>query len=221
MTDKTDFDKVEDGFELILEGLGLDLEDPHVKDTPRRAARAWFEELSAGITGDEPDITMFPQDGESGMVVLRQIPIRSLCSHHLLPFVGEAVVGYIPGNGKILGLSKLSRIANYWARRPQVQERLTRQIADDLWARVGGRQGNVEFKEIRDPETGEPVPSAELTYNQMSTPSGGVGVVIRARHMCMELRGVKHRSDMVTSELRGVFNEGRVRSEFMALARED
>lgn len=126
--------QVEAGFQMILEGLGLDWQnDPHLKDTPLRCTRAWVDELAAGLTGEllVPELRAFDNPGDSGMVVLGNIPIKSMCAHHLLPFVGTAVIGYI-GNGKILGLSKLSRIANYYARRPQVQEQLTNQIADAL-----------------------------------------------------------------------------------------
>lgn len=210
------------GFSLILEGLGLDLEDPHVKDTPERAARAWYRELCSGLTGGEPNITVFPsEENVNGMIILRDIPVKSLCSHHLLPFIGRAVVGYIPGGDHILGLSKLSRIVNHWSRRPQVQERLTQQIADDLWERVGGEQIQIEHQEFftQHPEWVTP---ADQNYSGVPLQylwQGGVGVIIRARHMCMELRGVNHASDMMTSALRGKFlNEPQVRAEFLKLA---
>lgn len=184
--------KVAEGFRLILEGLGMDLDSPHVRGTPERAAKAWWQEICRGLTEEPPRLTTFPSESDQ-MILLRGIPIRSLCSHHLLPFVGEASIAYIPGKGEILGLSKLSRIADFWARRPQVQEELTEQIADAVAAKV------------------------------MMLPScpdlGGVGVLIRANHMCMELRGVKHSGDMVTSALRGVFRlEPEVRAEFLNLA---
>ena len=211
------------GFRRILRGLGLDLDDPHVKDTPERAARAWYRELCSGLTGGEPEITVFPtEDNVNGMIILRDIPVKSLCSHHLLPFIGRAVVGYIPGGDHILGLSKLSRIVNYWARRPQVQERLTQQIADDLWERVGGSGYEAQYVP---PDFTIPVTPSSPTFASISTGefvfSGGVGVIIRARHMCMELRGVNHASDMMTSALRGKFlYEPQVRAEFLKLAGE-
>jgi len=128
------------------------------------------------------------------MIMLRHIPIRSVCAHHLLPFVGEATVAYIPGGGKIIGLSKLSRIADYWARRPQVQEDLTAKIADYIAKLVTQRARHRQKLK------------------------GGVGVIIRARHMCMELRGVAHQGEMVTSALRGAFLHGDARHEFLQLA---
>ena len=212
-------DLVAAGFTLILKGLGMDLHDPHVKDTPERAAHAWYHELCLGLTGKKPDITTFPsEDNVNGMIILRDIPVKSLCSHNLLPFIGHAVVGYIPGEEHILGLSKLSRIVNHWSRRPQVQDRLTQQIADDLWHRVGSQAFTVTYP-YQDQDfvyTGDDVSeniSVQTVY------SGGVGVVIRARHMCMELRGVNHASDMITSALRGKFlNEPQVRAEFLKLA---
>jgi len=180
------------GLAIVLQGLGVDLADVHLKDTPWRAARAWHNELCAGLTTPEPVVTAFDYGGTAEMQVLRDIPVHSMCAHHLLPFVGTAQVGYVSGNQKLIGLSKLARIVDHFARRPQVQEQLTTMIADYLWERVG---------------------------DQTMKRPGGVGVVIRANHFCMELRGVKHKGDMVTSALRGVFEEGRVRSEFMALVK--
>lgn len=186
------FDRVVKGYKLVLEGLGVDLDDPHFRDTPHRAAKAMYSELCAGLTGDPPKITVFPSDGQSQMVVLQDIPVKSLCAHHLLPFIGTATIGYIPSRGQILGLSKLSRITDYCARRPQVQEVLTNDIANELWVLVGGGEHEI----------------------------GGVGVVVQARHLCMEVRGVNHAGNMVTSALRGVFTEAEVRAEFLSLAKE-
>lgn len=188
---KQDEQKLVEGFRLILEGLGLDPSNsPHLKNTPERAARAWYHELCAGLTSEVPKITTFPSKIKQ-MVVLRDVPIRSLCAHHLLPFYGHAVIAYIPGNHKLLGLSKLSRIANYWARRPQVQEELTDQIADYLAKLVMPKDGS----------------------------AGGVGVIIQARHLCMEFRGVNHAGMMVTSALRGIFHTMiDVREEFLRLS---
>lgn len=188
MSTSRNFEDVVKGFELVLAGLGV-AGGVHTKETANRAAKAWFHELCAGLTGDPPKITTFPSDANE-MVILRDIPIRSMCAHHLLPFAGSAVVAYIPGKKRILGLSKLSRLADYWARRPQVQEELTNQIADAVAAHVLDRQRN----------------------------RGGVGVLIRANHTCMSLRGVKHQGDMLTSALRGVFTEPEVRDEFLRLA---
>lgn len=184
------------GFRRVLQGLGLDLEDPHLKETPERAARAWYNELCSGITQPKPKITTFPVEGDE-MVLLTDIPVRSLCSHHLLPFYGTAAVAYIPGtNNVLLGVSKLSRVVDYWARRPQVQEALTVQIADYL-AKVLGVEDNRGMAHVS---------------------SGGVGVVLRAEHMCMSCRGVKHKGEMITSAMRGVFfSNPQTRAEFLQL----
>jgi GTP cyclohydrolase I len=125
-----------------------------------------------------------------------------LCSHHLLPFYGTAAIGYVPGNGKILGLSKLSRIVDYWARRPQVQEDLTAQVADHLAKLVlGTEQANIS--------------PAQAPFTNVA---GGVGVVIKATHMCMTLRGVCHSGMMITSAVRGVFGTNpSARAEYLNL----
>lgn len=128
-----DVEQVERALELLIQGLGLDRSDPHLKDTPRRAAEAWVKELCAGLNGPQFRLTTFPSEleSDSGMVALQQIPVKSLCAHHLLPILGWATVAYVP-NGQLCGLSKLSRVVDHFARRPQVQERLTNQIADFL-----------------------------------------------------------------------------------------
>jgi GTP cyclohydrolase I len=109
----------------LLEALGADLADESLRDTPRRMASAYAELLSP-----EPfDATTFPNDGNyDELVVVRDIPFHSLCEHHVLPFVGVAHIGYIPGE-RIVGLSKLARVVDHFARDLQVQERLTSQIA--------------------------------------------------------------------------------------------
>lgn len=126
-------EQLERAFELLIEGLGLDHSDSHLQDTPRRAAEAWAKELCAGLNGPQFRLTTFPVESEadSSMVALQQIPVKSICAHHLLPILGWATVAYVP-NGQLCGLSKLSRVVDHFARRPQVQERLTNQIADFL-----------------------------------------------------------------------------------------
>ncbi|BCJ29400.1 GTP cyclohydrolase I FolE [Actinocatenispora sera] len=112
----------------FIAALGVDLDAESLQDTPGRMARAYAELF----TPRPFDLTTFPNDeGYDELVLARSIPIRSVCEHHLLPFVGVAHVGYLPGS-RILGLSKLARIVEHFACRPQVQERLTKQIADWL-----------------------------------------------------------------------------------------
>jgi GTP cyclohydrolase I len=112
----------------FLRALGIPLDGESLAGTPRRMARAYAELFSPRPF----DLTTFPNDeGYDELVLARGIPVRSVCEHHLLPFVGVAHVGYLPGE-RILGLSKLARVVEYFACRPQVQERLTKQVADWL-----------------------------------------------------------------------------------------
>ncbi|WP_051607085.1 GTP cyclohydrolase I FolE [Microbacterium sp. CH12i] len=112
----------------FLRALGVSLESEHLRATPERMARAWAELL----TPREFDLTTFPnEEGYDEMVIVRDIPVRSICEHHLLPFSGRASIGYLPGE-RIVGLSKLARIMEHFASRPQTQERLTKQVAQWL-----------------------------------------------------------------------------------------
>lgn len=113
----------------FLRALGLDLDSESMRRTPARMARAYAE-----LFEPRPfELTTFPNDeGYDELVLARDIPVRSVCEHHLLPFVGTAHIGYLPGP-RILGLSKLARVLEHFACRPQVQERLTKQVADWLW----------------------------------------------------------------------------------------
>ncbi|MCA1835370.1 MAG: GTP cyclohydrolase I [Actinobacteria bacterium] len=112
----------------LLRALGIPLDGESLAGTPRRMARAYAELFSPRPF----DLTTFPNDeGYDELVLARGIPVRSVCEHHLLPFVGVAHVGYLPGK-RILGLSKLARVVEHFACRPQVQERLTKQVADWL-----------------------------------------------------------------------------------------
>jgi GTP cyclohydrolase IA len=112
----------------FLRALGVSLDTESLAGTPRRMARAYAELF----TSRPFDLTTFPNDeGYDELVLARSIPVRSVCEHHLLPFFGVAHVGYLPGE-RILGLSKLARVVEHFARRPQVQERLTKQVADWL-----------------------------------------------------------------------------------------
>ena len=112
----------------LLRALGLDLADENLVETPRRMAQALIEMTS----GRDFELTTFPNEEEyDELVLVRDIPLQSLCEHHVLPFVGRAHVGYLPGD-RILGLSKFARMVELPARRPQTQERLTKRIADHL-----------------------------------------------------------------------------------------
>jgi GTP cyclohydrolase I len=118
---------------MLLEALGLDLDDESMARTPERMAASLVEL----ITPRPFQLTTFPNDGGyDELIVARSIPVRSLCEHHMLPFVGTAHIGYLPGE-RILGLSKLARVLEHFSSRPQVQERLTVQVANWLEAQLG------------------------------------------------------------------------------------
>jgi GTP cyclohydrolase I len=169
----------------IIELLGLDLSDPNLTETPERVAKMYLEMFHGLAEGAEPKVTFFPNDERyTAMVMEKDIPFYSMCSHHFVPFYGHAHLAYIP-NDKIVGLSKMPRIVEFYARRPQLQERLTEQIAGFL---------------------------AEKLNPQ------GVMVVIEARHLCVEMRGVKKSGALtVTSAIRGIFFNRPVREEFLDL----
>lgn len=183
-----DTDRIRDiasHFRKVIELLGLDLADPNLVETPERVAKMYLE-LFAGLSGGaEPRVTFFPNDeGYTSMVMEKDIPFYSLCSHHFVPFYGHAHVAYIP-NQSIVGLSKMARMVDFYARRPQLQERLTEQIAGFMAEKL-------------DPQ--------------------GVMVVIEARHLCVEMRGIKKPGAVtVTSAIRGIFNTQTVREEFLDL----
>ncbi|MBN2848225.1 MAG: GTP cyclohydrolase I FolE [Coriobacteriia bacterium] len=125
--------RIEEGVRLILEGIGEDTSREGLLDTPRRVA-SMYEEIFAGLGQDPADhFTVTFNEGHQEMVLIRDIPLYSVCEHHLVPFLGKAHVAYIPGkDGRICGLSKIARLVDVFAKRPQVQERLTSQIADTL-----------------------------------------------------------------------------------------
>lgn len=172
--------------EVLLHSLGEDLHREGLKETPARVAKAWAK-WTEGYNQDPSDIIKtFEEADYDEMVMVKDIPFYSKCEHHLADIFGEVTIAYIP-QGRVLGLSKLSRIVNVFARRLQVQERMTVQIANALQA-----------SELR-PQ--------------------GVGVLVRARHMCMESRGICQQGHhTVTSALRGAIAAGEPRSEFLRLS---
>lgn len=171
----TDRARVAAAFRNFLEALGLDLSDPNLLGTDERVARACEEILGGLSPAAEPRISTFPNDSDYGeLITVKDIPFYSLCAHHFLPFFGTAHVAYIPGQ-RLAGLSKLPRVVNYFAQRPQLQERITTQVADLLLDRL------------------EPI---------------GVIVVLEARHLCMEMRGVSRPGVMTrTCTVRGDISE--------------
>jgi GTP cyclohydrolase I len=128
-----DLAKIEEGVRLILEGIGEDPARPGLEGTPRRVAHL-YAEICAGLHSDPRQyLHVLPATTHDEMVILKDIPIHSLCEHHLLPMKGVAHIAYIPKAGRIVGLSKLARVADLMAKKPQIQERLTTEIADLLY----------------------------------------------------------------------------------------
>jgi GTP cyclohydrolase I len=119
-------------FRQIMHALNLDLTDTSLRDTPERFAQMYVEELFWGLDSAAfPDMHTFENEMPEGVICIKEIPIKSMCEHHFVPIIGTAAVAYIPTT-RILGLSKMNRLVEYYCRRPQLQERLTSQIADAL-----------------------------------------------------------------------------------------
>ena len=178
--------RVADLVRQLLVELGEDPEREGLKKTPERVARSlafltrgYRQNLKAVVNG-----AYFTSD-TNHMVILKDIELYSMCEHHMLPFYGKCAIGYI-SKGKVLGVSKLARIVDMFARRLQIQERMTEEIANAIMSEA----------------------KAE-----------GVGVVIKAKHLCMMMRGVqKQNSEMVTSAVLGTFRtDEKVRQEFLSL----
>ncbi len=174
--------KFTEAIKTILELIGEDPQREGLKKTPYRVFKA-YEYMTKGYKQDPKEVlnqALF-ESSNNEMVIVRDIEFYSLCEHHLLPIIGRAHVAYIP-NGKVVGLSKIPRLIEVYARRLQIQEQLTEQIAEAI-------------SEVIEPK--------------------GVGVVLQARHMCMEMRGVeKAYSSTTTSALRGIFLKEKTRKEF-------
>jgi GTP cyclohydrolase I len=126
-------EKIQEHFAAILDILGMDLTDDSLKGTPKRVAKAYVKEIFGGLNPERrPSTSTFENKYEYGeMLVEKNITLYSTCEHHLLPIIGKAHIAYI-SNGKVVGLSKMNRIVDYYAKRPQVQERLTLQVIEEL-----------------------------------------------------------------------------------------
>ncbi len=134
-----DLPKLENAVRQILEAVGEDPDREGLKETPQRVARM-YAEVFAGLHRDiSKDIKVFHEEGNDEMILIGDIPFYSMCEHHLLPFHGKAHVVYIPRDGRILGLSKVARIVDTLSRKPQLQERLTSEIADKIQEAVDAR----------------------------------------------------------------------------------
>ena len=125
-----DKEKIQQAVRDILEAIGEDPDREGLRETPRRVADM-YSEIFAGLSEDPKTLLkFFHEEGSDEIVLVKDIPLYSMCEHHLLPFVGKAHIAYIPQNGKVIGLSKLARIVKNFASKPQLQERLTADIAD-------------------------------------------------------------------------------------------
>ncbi len=135
---KEKINKIQKSVKDILDTLGLDLTDDSLKGTPKRVAKAYVNEIFGGLNPEnKPKLSTFENNYKYGeMLVEKNIVVYSTCEHHFLPIVGRAHVAYI-SNGKVIGLSKMNRIVDYYARRPQVQERLTMQVVQALQKAMG------------------------------------------------------------------------------------
>lgn len=174
---------------LMTEGLGLDLNDPNMKDTPKRIATMYCEELFHNTFEEYPeeDFRMFPnEENYAQMTMIDNIHFTSMCSHHFMPFTGKAWFIYIPNEHTLVGASKLPRIITHYAARPQLQENLCHQVLD-------------RFVELAEPE--------------------GAMLIMRAIHGCMSCRGAMqyNNSGMTSSAIYGAFHDPTVRAEAMAL----
>ena len=182
-----DLPRIEAAVREILAAVGEDPEREGLRETPARVARM-YAEMFAGLRQNPREHLRrtFTQKYDE-MVLVKDIPFYSLCEHHMLPFFGSCHVGYLP-KGKVVGLSKIPRLVGVFAHRLQLQERLTKEIAEAL--------------------------SEELAPR-------GVGVVVEARHLCMEMRGVqKPGGQLITSCMLGTFRkDARTRAEFLDLVR--
>ncbi len=176
--------RIEASVKSILQSLGQDTRREGLLGTPRRVAEA-LAELTEGYAMDPREVLQVEFNETTGIVISKDIEFFSLCEHHLLPFFGRVHIGYIP-NGKVVGLSKLSRLVEGYSKRLQLQERMTKQLADAI---------------------------------DSSLSPLGVVVVVEAEHLCMKMRGVKNGSKIITSEIRGQFQDARSRQEFFELLR--
>ncbi len=131
--------RIENAVREILYAIGEDPDREGLLETPQRVARM-YEEIFDGLTENpKKHLKIFNASGNEEMVIVKDIPLYSMCEHHLLPFIGTANIAYISSDGKVIGLSKLARIVGTFAKRPQLQERLTTQVADFLYKELGAR----------------------------------------------------------------------------------
>lgn len=184
LEDDVKIELIEKHFRHIMEIMGLDLTDDSLQGTPKRVAKMFVKEVFSGLDPrNKPSVTLFDNKYKyNQMLVEKDIAVFSNCEHHFVPIYGKAHIAYI-SSGKVIGLSKLNRIVEYFSKRPQVQERLTVQIANEL---------------------------------KQALQTDDVAVVIDAKHMCVQSRGVRDAgSATVTAYYGGKFEEEATKKEFL------
>ncbi|MBE9462592.1 GTP cyclohydrolase I FolE [Dyadobacter subterraneus] len=185
LEDDVKIELIEKHFRHIMEIMGLDLTDDSLKGTPKRVAKMYIKEVFSGLDPkNKPKVALFDNKYKyDQMLVEKDISVFSNCEHHFVPIYGKAHIAYI-SSGKVIGLSKLNRIVEYFSKRPQVQERLTVQIANEL---------------------------------KQALQTEDVAVVIDAKHMCVQSRGVRDAgSSTVTAYYGGKFEQEATKKEFLA-----
>jgi len=180
-----DLKKIERAVISLLEAIGEDPKREGLARTPQRIARM-YKEIFAGVSVEPKEkIQIYSTENQDEMIIIRDIPFYSMCEHHLLPFSGKVSIAYIPNNNQITGFSNLVEVVELYSKRPQLQERMTTQIAESIM-------------EVLKPK--------------------GVLVVVKARHMCLEMRGVKKpEAKTVTSAMRGILRQTPTRMEAFSL----
>ncbi len=180
-----DQEKIKTAVRMILEAIGENPDREGLSGTPQRIAQM-YEEIFAGVKADPTtEVSLFTSENHDEMIVVKDIPFYSMCEHHLLPFWGHVSIAYIPGNNQITGFASLIRLVDAVAKRPQIQERMTTELADIL------------VKHLK------PL---------------GVMVVIKARQLCIAMRGVKRENcETITSAQRGYLRKQITRIEALNL----
>ncbi len=184
LSDNEKIEKIAHHFKEIMRTLGLDLTDDSLAGTPLRVAKMYIEEVFSGLNPkNEPSTSLFDNTySYNEMLVEKDIELYSYCEHHFVPIIGKVHVAYIP-NKNVVGLSKINRYVQYFAKRPQVQERLTKQIVAKMQEALGTKD---------------------------------VCCVIEAKHLCVNMRGVKDsKCSTITAEYGGAFKTHEVKQEFL------
>ncbi len=180
-----DQDKILTAVRMLLEAIGEDPDREGLQRTPDRVARMYADIFSGVGIDPSEEVSLFTSENHDEMIVVKDIPFYSMCEHHLLPFWGHVSIAYIPGNNKVTGFSSLVRLVDAVAKRPQLQERMTTELADALVNRLK---------------------------------CSGVMVVIKARHLCISMQGVKRENtETITSAQRGYLRKQITRIEALEL----